>query len=155
MKVTAVVVTFNRKELLIECLEALARQTHPLDRVVLVDNASTDGTLQTVEASGIAERLPLDYLRITRNGGGAEGFHYAVRAGLDSGADWIWLMDDDCRPEPDALERLLASEKATAPGTAVLAPPRAVHLVGRPGMGQPPARSRPRVARSGQPDRAR
>ena len=48
VRVTAVVVTYNRKELLVECLEALARQTHPLDRVILVDNASTDDTREWV-----------------------------------------------------------------------------------------------------------
>ena len=124
MRVTAVVVTYNRKELLVECLEALARQTHALDRVIVVDNASTDGTLETVEASGIADRLPLDYLRVTRNGGGAEGFHYGVRAALDADdvGEWIWLMDDDCEPADDSLEKLLASKAAADPATSGIAP---------------------------------
>src|SRR3954452_22267184 len=99
MSVFCGIVTHNRKNLLLDCLEALAGQTQPLDRVLVVDNASSDGTLEHLRASGIAARLPLDYLRLERNGGGAEGFHYAVRAGIDSGADWIWLMDDDCEPE--------------------------------------------------------
>lgn len=42
--VCAVVVTYNRKGLLIECLEALRRQTRPLQAIYLIDNASTDGT---------------------------------------------------------------------------------------------------------------
>ncbi|MCD6105633.1 MAG: glycosyltransferase, partial [Thermosipho sp. (in: Bacteria)] len=40
--VCAVVVTYNRKELLLECLEALRKQTRPLDAIYLIDNASTD-----------------------------------------------------------------------------------------------------------------
>ena len=118
MSVFCAVVTHNRRDLLVRCLEAIAAQTRPVDRLLVVDNASSDGTYERLADLD----MPLDYLRIERNGGGAEGFHYAVRAGLDSGADWIWLMDDDCRPEPDALERLLASEQASDPEAAVLAP---------------------------------
>ena len=120
--VVAVVVTYNRKLLLMDCLEALARQTAPVARVVLVDNASTDGTEELVAGSGIAERLPIDYLRLRRNGGGAEGFHYGVREALASASDWLWLMDDDCEPRDGCLERLLAAPPAADPSTAVLAP---------------------------------
>ena len=122
MRVTTVVVTFNRKELLLECLEALARQTHPVERIVLVDNASTDGTVEAVEASGVGDRLALDLVQLTRNGGGSEGFHYGVREALEGESDWIWLMDDDCEPADDALERLLASPAAAEAGRAALVP---------------------------------
>ena len=118
----AVVVTYNRKALLIECLEALARQTHRLERVLVVDNASTDGTLEALEASGIAGRVPVDYLRLKRNGGGAEGFHYGVREALRSDTGWIWLMDDDCEPTPACLADLLAHPRASDPGAALVAP---------------------------------
>jgi glycosyltransferase involved in cell wall biosynthesis len=121
-RVVAVVVTYNRKQLLVDCLEALARQTHPVDRVVLVDNASSDGTEEHVRAGGVADRIRIDYLRLARNGGGAEGFHHGVRAALDGDHDWMWLMDDDCEPRGDCLERLLASEPAARPDTAVVAP---------------------------------
>jgi GT2 family glycosyltransferase len=122
VRVTAVVATFNRKKLLLECLEALARQTHPLAQVLVVDNASSDGTEEHLEASGIAERLPVSYLRLARNGGGAEGFHYGVREALATDSDWIWLMDDDCEPADDTLERLLSSPRALEPATAGLLP---------------------------------
>jgi rhamnopyranosyl-N-acetylglucosaminyl-diphospho-decaprenol beta-1,3/1,4-galactofuranosyltransferase len=121
-RVVAVVVTYNRKRLLMTCLQALARQSRPVERVVVVDNASTDGTEELVRESGIAERLAIDYLRLRRNGGGAEGFHYGVRAALTGESDWLWLMDDDCEPRDDCLERLLSAEPARAPSTAVLAP---------------------------------
>jgi rhamnopyranosyl-N-acetylglucosaminyl-diphospho-decaprenol beta-1,3/1,4-galactofuranosyltransferase len=117
MRVVAVVVTFNRKELLVQCLDAIARQTVPVAEVVLVDNASTDGT-----ADAVRGRPGVSYVRLGRNGGGAEGFHHGIRIALERDSDWLWLMDDDCDPPPDALERLLASPHATDPGTAVLAP---------------------------------
>jgi rhamnopyranosyl-N-acetylglucosaminyl-diphospho-decaprenol beta-1,3/1,4-galactofuranosyltransferase len=120
--VQAVVVTYNRKALLLECLDGIARQTHPVSGVLVVDNASTDGTLAALEGSGLGARLPLEYLRLARNGGGAEGFHYGVRQALASGVDWIWLMDDDCEPPPDALAALLASPRAADPDSALIAP---------------------------------
>jgi GT2 family glycosyltransferase len=118
--VVAVVVTYNRREMLVQCLEALARQTRPVDGVVLVDNASSDGTLEYVTASRVGARVPLWYVRLRRNGGGAEGFHYGVREALAHDCEWLWLMDDDCEPAGDALERLLGSPRA--PDAALLAP---------------------------------
>jgi GT2 family glycosyltransferase len=90
--------------------------------VVLVDVASTDGTPDRVAASPAAARLPLRLIRLARNGGGAEGFHHGVAAALRGAAAWLWLMDDDCEPAPDALERLLASGPAREPGTAAVLP---------------------------------
>ena len=118
MRVHAVVVTYNRKDLLLECLAALGRQTHPVERIVVVDNASTDGTAEAVAGCGVA----VDFLPLRRNGGGAEGFHYGVREALEGDPEWLWLMDDDCEPADDALERLLGSRAAAQPGTAALAP---------------------------------
>jgi GT2 family glycosyltransferase len=122
VRVVAVVVTYNRKHLLVRCLDAIARQTHPVDEVVLVDNASSDGTEEHLAAAGVGERLALRYVRLERNGGGAEGFHHGVRHALERDSDWLWLMDDDCLPAGDALERLLASPRAAEAETAVLAP---------------------------------
>lgn len=121
-RVHAVVVTHNRSELLLACLEALARQTHALDGVTVVDTASTDGTPETLEAAAVRERLALAYIRLPRNGGGAEGFHYGLRAALGTEADWVWLMDDDCEPEPGALAALLEAPRAGDPDAVLLAP---------------------------------
>ena len=57
--VFAIVVTYNRKQLLIQCLSALAKQTQPLSKIIIVDNASTDGTLQELHHSGLLEN-PLE-----------------------------------------------------------------------------------------------
>ncbi|RCU32358.1 glycosyltransferase, partial [Acinetobacter baumannii] len=67
--------------------------------------------------------MRIDYLRLTRNGGGAEGFHYGVREALrEPRADWLWLMDDDCEPAPATLADLLAHPRASEPDTALVAP---------------------------------
>ena len=104
--VAAVVVTYNRRELLAELLTSLLRQTRPLAAIFVVDNASTDGTRQTVERLARAEPR-LRYVRLRTNTGGSGGFHAGVRAAHDAGHHWFWLMDDDVRALPDALAGLV------------------------------------------------
>jgi len=128
--VAAVVLTWNRKETLSRCLAALEAQTRPPDRVVLVDNASTDGTPEMLEAEGWRARLPLDVRRQARNGGASAGFRVCFAEGLDSGADHVWLMDDDVLPRPDALAELLAAAEALPEPFSFLAS-RVVGLDGR------------------------
>ena len=119
-RVAAVVVSHNRKALLVECLRALLAQTVGLDAIHLVDNASTDGTRETLEAEGLLDAVV--YHRLEVNGGSSGGFAHGVAVARDTDADWLWLMDDDAEPRPDCLERLLAAPPAADPATAVLAP---------------------------------
>jgi len=109
-RVVAVVVTWNRRALLTESLDALAAQTRPLDAVVVVDNASDDGTAQA-----LAARSDVEVHTLTRNTGGAGGFAYGLAAALRDDADLIWLMDDDTVPSADALQALLDA-RAGYPG---------------------------------------
>lgn len=106
-RVCAVVVTYNRRELLRECLTAVRAQTRVLDALLVVDNASTDGTAQMV-AEEFEDAL---LVRLDHNEGSAGGFHEGMRAALGSGFGWQWVMDDDTIPRPDALERLFAARE--------------------------------------------
>lgn len=114
MKVVALVVTFNRRELLLEALAAVDAQERVPDAIVVVDNASTDGTSDAVRAAHPEIRL----VELARNTGGAGGFAVGMMQALDLGADLVWLMDDDTVPEPGALAALLAARDDYA-GTAV------------------------------------
>jgi len=113
-RVIAVVVTYNRKELLDECLHALAVQDRPVDKVLVIDNASTDGTADFVRA----EHPWTELFAMPSNQGGAGGFHEGLKAAHADGADWIWLMDDDTIARPDALAQLLAAPERIAAGLA-------------------------------------
>ena len=101
MKITAVVVTFNRLALLKECISGLKRQTVPVQEIIIVNNGSSDGTdvwLATQEGLTVVTQ---------ENLGGAGGQHTGIGVAIDHGADWLWLMDDDAEPFADALEQLL------------------------------------------------
>lgn len=127
-RVVAVVVTWNRRDLLAEALRAVAGQTRPPWRVVVVDNASTDGTAALLAADFPA----VEVVRSRRNLGGAGGFALGMRHVMDTGAgDLLWLMDDDTVPRPAALEALTAARSSYRGATPALLCSRVVWTDGR------------------------
>lgn len=103
MSVAAVVVTFNRLELLRDCLDALRRQRRPLDEIILVDNGSTDGTADAV----LVDYPEVVVFALGSNTGGAGGFAVGIDIAIARGHDAAWLMDDDGAPDDDALAPLM------------------------------------------------
>ena len=104
--VCAVVVTYNRLELLKQCVEALRAQSTGCD-ILIVDNASTDGTAQWA-----AGQRDCRYRNTGSNLGGAGGFNRGMRWAVEAGYGFVWVMDDDTLPEPQALEKLLEADRA-------------------------------------------
>ena len=102
MKICAIVVTRNRKELLTRCLNALASQTRPPDAILVVDNASSDGTPEMVREAfpGVA------LLRLPDNQGPAGAYHEGLKWAWERGFDAFWTFDDDAYPEKNALKFL-------------------------------------------------
>jgi rhamnopyranosyl-N-acetylglucosaminyl-diphospho-decaprenol beta-1,3/1,4-galactofuranosyltransferase len=116
--VIAVVVTYNRRQLLLEALAAVHSQSRAPDAVIVVDNASTDGTAAAVRSRYPSVRLA----ELARNTGGAGGFACGMALALAAAADLVWLMDDDTVPGPDALRALLdARERFPAPPPVLVA----------------------------------
>ncbi len=89
--VVAVVVTRHRTDLLVDSLAAMAKQTHPIAHLVVVDNGPDRPAREVVEACG----LPATWLPSWHNLGGAGGFALGMLHALALGADWVWLGDDD------------------------------------------------------------
>lgn len=115
--VAAVVVTHNRKSLLRQCLHAIQAQTHPVTDIIVVDNASTDGTTTMVRRD-----FPDVTLRaLEENRGGAGGFYEGMKVATSRAVDWIWVMDDDAEPMSDALQQLFSTEYHRDAKTAGLA----------------------------------
>ena len=105
----AVVVTYNRKEKLKKCIECILAQEGAKSDIVIVDNASTDGTEDLIRLKfGLDE---IHYYNTNSNLGGAGGFEFGVRKAVLMGYKYIWIMDDDTWPEKTALRELLAVDK--------------------------------------------
>ena len=108
--IAAIVPTFNRKALLMQCLQALLAQSVPLWRIVVIDNASTDGTGAALREAGLLDQPIIQYTRLAENIGGAGGFAHGMQLAFDAGAEWFWLLDDDAMAEREALAALLDIE---------------------------------------------
>jgi GT2 family glycosyltransferase len=106
MSVVAVVLTYNRQELLMRCLDGILHQTRPVDRIILVDNGSNDGTVEALQRSRYFASERLHFVRLEDNVGSSGGLSTALKAAYDQGYEWIWLMDDDAIPTSSALEKL-------------------------------------------------
>lgn len=117
MKISAVVVTYNRINLLKRTVDCL-RANGPVNEIVVVNNGSTDGTAEWLDSQ---EDI---YVIHQENVGGSGGFYTGIDYAYNSGADWIWCMDDDVFPRADCMERLL--EHIDDPNIGILAPRRLI-----------------------------
>lgn len=105
--VAAVVVTYNRLDDLKKNLEMLRKQTRVPDAVYVINNASTDATTAFLEELSENDNL-FRHCLLEKNAGGAGGFSYGLEKACKEGYDWVWLMDDDGRPQNnDTLEKLM------------------------------------------------
>lgn len=105
-KVVVVVVTYNRRQKLAECIQSLLAQTVECD-IVIIDNASTDGTRGYLNELGYMTHQRIQYRRLQENFGGSGGFYHGLDYAMQGNWQWFWLMDDDALPEKTALEGLL------------------------------------------------
>ena len=113
--VCAVVVTFNRKDLLRDCLNSLLVQSRLPEHVLVVDNHSTDGTLDMLRNEFANQPAGIEFtiLALEQNRGGAGGFATGLDWAHRNGFDWIWVMDDDIEMMPGALEMLLSYQQVS------------------------------------------
>ena len=109
MSVTAaIVVTYNRKILLIECIRNLQKQTQQVD-IIVIDNMSTDGTVDMLKP--LIKNNSIIYHSTGKNIGGAGGFYEGIKLAYKLGYEYFWLMDDDCIPQSNSLRQLKIADK--------------------------------------------
>ena len=104
MKVSAVVVTYNRVEMLKEVISDLLSSKARLNHVIVVDNNSDKATQDFLLSMGSS----IEYVRLTENLGGAGGFNRGIRYFMEhTEDDAVWLMDDDTVPDESTLSSLI------------------------------------------------
>lgn len=133
-RLVAVVVTFNRcSHIQLTVDRLLASDAQTLAQIVIVDNASTDGTADWL-CTLTDPRV--DVMRLPANIGGAGGFEAGMRRAVDAhDADWIVVMDDDARPFVDALKQFMTTPPAAdCVAAAVLYPDRGICEMNRPSV---------------------
>ncbi len=112
MNVDVVIVTYNRLEKLKKTLQCYENQTKTFRNLIVVNNHSTDGTLEYLEEWNKKE-TPFEKHIITtkENLGGAGGFFAGQKLSMTMHPDWIFIADDDAYPYPDLMEKFYAFEK--------------------------------------------
>jgi len=124
MKILAAVVTYNRKELLGRCIDHLQAQSRLPDQILIINNASTDGTEAMLVERGV-------FFITQENVGSAGGWRRSIQYAIDENYDAVWLMDDDGYPHKDALAKLEAawSEGVVCASSVVLREDKPTHFV--------------------------
>lgn len=126
MSVSTIIVTYNRREDLLRCIEAVLAQTVPPDYLLIVNNASTDDTEEFLYqkygepslkkkvgeevVSLLCEygKIPIYLINKITNTGGAGGFHTGLKVAHEYFVtDYYWMMDDDGFPATECLEQLI------------------------------------------------
>ena len=106
----AIVVTYNRKDMLLGCVEHLLQLNEIHADILVVDNASTDGTKEAL-VPFIADNKVI-YVNTGKNLGGAGGFQFGMNEAMKLNYKYLWLMDDDTYPSPDSLKELFAADRS-------------------------------------------
>ena len=107
--IACVVVTFNRLELLKRSLSCYEQQSKAPDYLIVVDNNSSDGTLDYLD-EWKKQRHPFQcsIIHLSENIGGSGGFYTGCQKALELNADYVWLADDDACPALNVIERFQA-----------------------------------------------
>jgi len=128
-KICAIIVTYNRKNLLLKTLESIFSQSVNINSIFIINNGSTDDTENMLIKKGIIKKhkekgkktneslniykfknnkhLTIYYTKTSKNLGGAGGFHYGIKKAFKYNYKWFWILDDDISPEKNCLKNLL------------------------------------------------
>lgn len=114
-RVTVVLVTFNRLEKLKIALSCYEKQTYKIEKIIIVDNCSTDGTIDFLKKwLDSKTNFDKEVVYLSENTGGAGGFGAGMEHALNLvnsmqlKTDWILVSDDDAFPNDDAIEKMIA-----------------------------------------------
>lgn len=115
--VSAVIVTWNSERDIKDCIQSLIDQTHKLDEIIVIDNASSDNTVSLISSSFLEVKV----IKESINWGFAKGNNIGIR---ELHSDWVLTLNPDARIEEDYIENLLdevsSSDNVGAAGGKIL-----------------------------------
>src|SRR5688572_20770642 len=109
MRILGYIHTFNDEKVIERSLEAVSNQTHPVQEILVVDNASTDGTLRKLASK------PVTLIKHSKNLGTSGAVVSGMQYAIDHRYDWIWIFDADSAPRKDSLAKLLELYNSLGP----------------------------------------
>lgn len=109
-KYAIVIATYNREKLLLECVSNAANQTICPDNIIIINNASTDGTKSYLDQLGKQSKL-YDIIDLPQNIGGAGGFARGIERALEKDVDCVLIIDDDAMIAKDYMEQILQERR--------------------------------------------
>lgn len=101
--VVCVILNWNGWQDTIACLDALQQTTYPNLTIVVVDNGSTNNSVEQIQM--VHPEILL--LQTGKNLGFSTGNNHGIRYGMEHGADYVWLLNNDTEPTPDALSAMV------------------------------------------------
>lgn len=116
--ICAVVATYNRKDLVLQCIRAVLNQNKANCDVIIIDNGSIDGTDRVIANEFAIDRVK--YINVGKNLGSAGSQARGIKEAVKSGYKYIWLMDDDVIPNENALSELVKADYELAGNWGIL-----------------------------------
>jgi GT2 family glycosyltransferase len=104
-RIIIIILNTNRRNDTLACLESVAKSTYSNLGIIVLDNNSTDGSVEAIK-----EKFEDVFVhQLTKNLGYAGNNNVGIKLGLDQGADWVFLLNEDTLVEPDCFNYLLDS----------------------------------------------
>ena len=101
--VIAVILNTNRREDTLACLESLGQNTYYNQKIIVLDNHSTDGSVEAICSNFPAVQV----IELNENRGYTGNNNVGIQAALEQGADWVFVLNEDTILAPDCLENLI------------------------------------------------
>jgi len=101
--VISIILNTNRRQDTLECLASLTQSTYDNHKIIVLDNASSDGSVAAIQASFPEVQI----INLTENLGYAGNNNVGIKAAIAQGADWVWVLNEDTIIAPDALTQLI------------------------------------------------
>lgn len=103
--VISVILNTNRREDTLDCLASLARNSYPNQHVIVLDNASSDGSVEAIRTT----YPQIQVIQLDKNLGYAGNNNVGIAAAVEQGADWVFVLNEDTVLAPDCIEQLVRS----------------------------------------------